>query len=176
MPPLEKGTSMSVTHVVGIDPGLVHTGCVLMTFAPEYRTIVTSHEAIAGPDTAAVNDFITQPMPHAVTWGGGLPHVFIEDYRPRSNLATDKRMLEAVREMRKATGGLVLNNAGVKKVVKRPLLELLGMWRFTTVTHHQDLRSAARIAVLGMLKDPFMNQLLADVVLAHVEGKPWSIQ
>ena len=43
-------------------------------------------------------------------------------------------------------------------------------------THHQDLRSAARIALLGMLRDEQMNRLLADVVRDHLAGETWTIQ
>ena len=83
--------------------------------------------------------------------------------------------MAAVQEYRGLKGSTVLPNMGVKKVVRRPLMELLGAWKFSTVTHHQDLRSAARIALLGMLKDPHMNRLLFDVVLDHIEGRTWRV-
>jgi hypothetical protein len=84
-------------------------------------------------------------------------------------------MLNAVAEFRKETKGTVLDNTGVKKIVKPSVLQVLGAWDFATPTHHQDLRSAARIAVLGMMKDQTMNTLLADVVRDHIDGKPWTI-
>jgi hypothetical protein len=55
------------------------------------------------------------------------------------------------------------------------LLEVLGLWSFSTPTNHDDLRSAARILVLGMLKDEEMNQLLTYILIDHIEGKPWAI-
>jgi hypothetical protein len=64
---------------------------------------------------------------------------------------------------------------GVKKVVKSPLMELLGVWDFRLKTHHQDLRSAARIALLGMLKDDHLNKLLTDVVADHLRGENWNV-
>jgi hypothetical protein len=33
-----------ITHVVGVDPGLVHTGCVRMVFVPLARTILVEHQ------------------------------------------------------------------------------------------------------------------------------------
>lgn len=160
---------MSVTHVVGIDPGLVHTGVIGLAFNPHTRSVLVRHEAVSGADTSAVQQWINHKMhcPHAI---------FIEKYQPRSHLNTDAAMTQAVTDMNRALpGSQVLLNTGVKKVVKRPLLELLGCWQFSTVTHHQDLRSAARIALLGMLKDELLNRVVADVVQAKLKGRPWNV-
>ena len=162
---------MSVTHVVGIDPGLVHTGVVRLVFYPGVRSFMVEHTAIAGPDVAAARQWIGEPylLPMA--------EVFVEDYRPRSHFNTDARMGKAVQDFRRGiTGAKVLDNTGVKRVVSRELMELLGVWKFSTVTNHQDLRSAARIAILGMLKDEQHNQLLADVVRDHLAGKGWAVR
>ena len=156
---------MSATHVVGIDPGLVHTGVVSMQFNRAYKRIDVSHVAIDGPDAQA-----------AAAWiGNKFAHVFIEGYRPRSNFGQDQRMVTAVNEFKRETGGTILQNTGVKKVVRSPLMELLGVWSFSTVTHHQDLRAAARIALLGMLKDDHLNKLLTDVVTDHLNGEDWNV-
>jgi hypothetical protein len=40
-------------------------------------------------------------------------------------------------------------------------------------THHDDLRSAARILVLGMLKNPMLNEVLSDYVRDRIKGRPW---
>lgn len=168
---------MSVTHVVGVDPGLVHTGVVSLVFAPEDRCIFVGHEVVTGPDARAVADAITQPWPQdSRTWGCLPPVIFIEGYRPRSHLQQDKQMTQAVTDMKRALpGSVVLQNTGVKKVIRQPLMELVGCWRFTTPTHHQDLRSAARIALLGMCKDEEMNRLLATVVADHLDGRTWNV-
>lgn len=166
---------MSVTHVVGIDPGLVHTGVVSMLFDAEAKEISLAHTAVVGPDAPAVNQAIADlwVMERAYV----PPAIFIEGYRPRSNLNSDKRMVEAVARIKACLpGSEVLLNTGVKKVVRQPLMELLGVWKFSTVTHHQDLRSAARIALLGMLRDEILNGLLADVVRDHLAGETWQIQ
>jgi len=86
------------------------------------------------------------------------------------------QMVTAVQRMRKEVAGVLLLNTGVKKVVRRQLMELVGVWSFPTVTHHQDLRSAARIGLLGMLKHAVMNQLLADVVADHLKGMTWQVK
>jgi hypothetical protein len=163
---------MSVTHIVGVDPGLVHTGVVGLAFNPHTKSVLVKHEAVAGPDADAVRRWSNKHM--------YLPHeVFIEKYQPRSNLNSDARMTEAVVKMRQAflpeTKAQVLLNTGVKKVVKQPLMELLGCWKFSTTTHHQDLRSAARIAIYGMLKDERYNRLIADIVLARLNGEAWDV-
>lgn len=158
---------MSVTHVVGVDPGLVHTGVVRLMFSPGLKRVEVQHAAIAGPDVAAVRRFAhSEPM----------PRVFIEKYQPRSHLSTDARMTVAVAEMKAAMpGSEVLLNTGVKKVVRKPLMEMLKCWSFPTTTHHQDLRSAARIALYGMLKDEEMNWLLANIVRDHLTGVAWDV-
>lgn len=156
---------MSTTHVVGVDPGLVHTGVVGMTFDRDQHCVTVKHEAINGPDPVATKAWISDD--HAI--------IFVEGYRPRSNFATDASMVAAVQEFRKELDATVLLNTGVKKVVKRPLMDLLGVWSFSTVTHHQDLRSAARIALLGMLKSDHLNRLLTDVVKDRLKGDPWHV-
>lgn len=60
-----------------------------------------------------------------------------------------------------------LDNSGVKNMVSRALLELLHSWQFPTKSNHQDVRSAARIAILGMLKNEHLNRLLADIVVSN---------
>lgn len=163
---------MSVTHVVGIDPGLVHTGVVEMVFSTEHKSVHVEHRAITGKDQAQqAKDFITRP--------GSMrnPHIFIEKYQPRSHLNTDAEMGKLLVELKQALPkSQVLLNTGVKKVVRKHLMELLDVWNFSTPTHHQDLRSAARIALLGMLKDEQMNRLIADVVLAKLKGRPWDVR
>lgn len=161
---------MQPTHIVGVDPGLVHTGVVSLYFRSD-RAIEVDHEAVVGPDARVTKLWIDAHAKHFTS----TPQVFIEGYRPRSNFNTDQRMVEAVAKMRAELGGKVLLNTGVLKVVRQPLLELLGCWKFSTVTHHQDLRSAARIAILGMLKDEQHNALLTDIVRAHLRGRPWHV-
>lgn len=158
----------TVHHLVGIDPGLVHTGCVLIDIDRPQRIVAVHHEAVAGPDVTRIQQ-----------WLGGYRHtadIWIEAYRPRSNFGTDERMVKAVNDIKsglpKAT---VLNNTGVKKVVRQPLMEVLGCWKFSTPTHHQDLRSAARIALLGALRDDHLNTVIADIVRDHINSNPWRI-
>lgn len=157
-----------VTNVFGVDPGLVHTGLVHLGFDQHDKVISVGATVISGLDAVAVARTI-QPM--------GYEHMFIEAYRPRSNYGQDQRMVEGVREIHKALpGSVVLPNTGVKKVVRPALLKLLGVNTFGLRTNHDDLRSAARIAVLGMLKDPTMNTLLSDIVHDHLEGAPWDVR
>lgn len=154
-----------MVHVVGIDPGLVHTGVVSMKFNRPDKRVDVAATAIDGPDPAATRNWLFDAK----------PIVYIEGYRPRSNFDSDARMVTAVNDFRKAFDGTVLANTGVKKVVKSPLMELLHVWNFGIVTHHQDLRSAARIGLLGMLKDDHLNKLLTDIVADHLRGEPWDV-
>lgn len=160
---------MSVVHVVGVDPGLVHTGVVVLQFGTHGRKLAISHEVVDGPDAEAVATWLT---------GQQLvkPLVFVEAYRPRQNLSSDQRMMRAEVELRHALrGASFLPNMGIKRVITRDLMDVVELWKFPTATHHQDLRAAARIALLGMVKDAVMNTLLADIVRAHLDGRPWTI-
>lgn len=158
-----------VTHIVGIDPGLVHTGCVRLLFKrPEKELLIETH-VVDGPDAEAINDW---------TFALGLPRprVFVEKYKPRQAMNNDVRMVQAERDIKAAIPSAVtLLNVGVKQVVPEPVLRAMGLWHFKQVTHHQDLRSAARIALLGMLKDETLNKVVADFVHAHLQGRPWIV-
>ena len=154
---------------VGVDPGLVHTGVVELTFDTEARHIQVASEVVIGPDAGEVQRFIMRENKSVST-------VFIEGYRSRSNFNTDTRMIQVVAEMKKALPkATVVENMGVVKIVKRPLMELLGVWSFSQTTHHQDLRSAARIAIFGMLKNDVLNELLSDVVRDHLNKRSWHV-
>lgn len=156
---------MSVTHVVGVDPGLVHTGVVLLTFDSKQHVLEVDSEVVAGLDAPRIRQFCAATK----------PTIFIEGYRPRNKLNNDRRMQEGVALIHSAIGGRVLDNMGVKKIVRRPLMQACGVWTFSTKTHHDDLRSAARIALYGMLKDDNLNRVLSDFVRDLTQGRPWHV-
>lgn len=157
---------MRTAHVVGIDPGLVHTGCVRLVFDQLHQAIELSHLVVDGLDIPAVQ-----------AWVQDREHVFIEGYRPRHNLSSDQRMVAGVADMRRGIpGSTVLNNTGVVRVVPMQLMQLLGTWDWPQSTHHQDLRSAARIALLGMMKDPHLNGVLSATVKDHLAGQTWKVE
>ena len=156
---------MAILTVVGVDPGLVNTGMVALRFSRSHRSMIIEEEALIGIDPNSALQFTTNYPAN---------HIFIEAYRPRSHFDTDAKMGEGVNELRRRLkGSVTLSNTGVKQVVRQPLMELLHCWNFSTRTNHQDLRSAARIAILGMLKDPELNELLALIVHDHLKDKPW---
>ncbi len=154
-------------HVFGVDPGLVDTGLVRLSFYDYDQSVSIGATVFNKADGQDVADAIAyENVRHAT---------FIEGYKPRHNYGTDADMIALVKDIKTATGGKVLLNTGVKRVVKQPLMELLGVWSFDQATNHQDLRSAARIALLGMLKDSALNEVLANVVHDHLRGEPWSV-
>lgn len=161
--------------VVGIDPGIVNTGIVVYFICPQERRVILKHTAIEGCKVEDIHAFLALllDMSTARPW----TYVFVEAYRPRSHFDTDARMGAAVNEIKKMGPEVyALDNSGVKNVVSRAMLELLNSWSFSTKSNHQDVRSAARIAILGMLKNETLNNLLAQVVLSKIEGdSPWVI-
>jgi hypothetical protein len=161
-----------IAQVVGIDPGLVHTGVVRMLFSTSAKRLIVEHEAVVGTDAVAVKSWIVDPG-HITS----RTDVFIEKYVPRMKLSSDERMVKFEQDLRRALPkAKLLPNMGVKRVVPQPLMEVLGVWKFPTSTHHQDLRSAARIALYGMMKDPELNGVLAATVRDHLNGRTWAVE
>ena len=181
MKPLERlktevpGLSPNGKYViVGIDPGIVNTGIVIYGIYPNIRLISVAHTAIVGCDVQDIQTYLKQ-----YAMDGPLPwtYLFVEAYRPRSHFDTDARMGAAVNDIKRmGTNIYALDNTGVKNVVSRALLELLNSWNFTTKSNHQDIRSAARIAILGMLKNETLNRLLAQIVFSEInDDHKWDV-
>lgn len=160
---------MSVLHIVGIDPGLVHTGIVRMRFDEDRKELTVSHAVVAGLDADTVAKYVSLiQIPR--------PTVYIEKYAPRQSLNSDERMVQGEAALRRAIPrAQFLRNTGVKSVVHPAVLQVMGVWQFDTKTHHQDLRSAARIAVLGAMRTKETNRVLADVVHDHLNNKTWHV-
>jgi hypothetical protein len=153
-------------HVIGIDPGLVDTGIVYYEIEHAQRQIILRYRVVNGGNPLHISSTISTLL-KGVSAAHPL-HIFIEAYRPRHRLNTDANMVELVREIQKKTRGKVIPNTGIKRVVKPDLLKLLRSDKFSIASNHQDLLSAARIAVLGMLKDDTLNRVLSDVVRDQV--------
>jgi hypothetical protein len=103
--------------------------------------------------------------------------IVVEKYNSRGRLNSNATMEAAERELKvRVPEAKALDNTGVVKVVVPGILQTLGLWDFPMRTHHQDLRSAARIAVKAMMQNDKLNKLLADVVRARVDGQPWTIE
>lgn len=138
--------------IIGIDPGLVHTGFVVMEF-DENLVLRVLPQVFDGNQKDLV-----------IAQANGFPnaYIYIENYRPRGNIyATDIPMQKLVQEFNtRIRRGKIVDNTGVKMVVGQQLMQLFGVWDFAQKTHHQDLRSAARIAIYGALKDMELNEVL----------------
>jgi hypothetical protein len=160
----------SVTEVVGIDPGVVHTGLVRLVFDTGLRSMSIRTRLMDGVNAAEIKAWVDDSIHRR-------PYVFVEKYRPRHNFSTDSEMIRAERELKVAMpAATLISNTGSLSTVTPGLLRLLNLWEFRPVSHHQDLRSAARIAVLGMMKDSDLNRMLADMVDAELKGDPWEIR
>lgn len=151
--------------IAGVDPGVVHTGVTVTEFHIPRGGVKTHSRVFSKVPAIDVSDFIRGYHPTSI---------YIEDYNPRSNFNNDVRMLQAVGALRQVMPqAKMVDNAGATTLVTRQLMELLGVWKFNTPTHHQDLRSAARIALFGMLKnknDPAQRAVLSRMVQLHLEG------
>lgn len=163
---------MSGTCVVGIDPGLVDTGVVSMTFSTSSRqlaieSLVVPYAVFSNPDVVA--DWVL-PRQQPRT------EVYVEKFVPRPGMNTSPAMLDLEHLIKDSIPmARMIRNMGVKQVITSQVMSALDVWRFAKSTNHQDLRSAARIGLFGMAKDDDLNALLAQVLAADVDGEPWDI-
>lgn len=163
---------MSDITIVGIDPGVVHTGCVAITLTG--RTVAVTYQVINGVDVKDV-----------CAWLDSLPAVdavFIEDYNPGNYGREDKRMSEALGRLKAALppDNVVryVDNAGINTLVPFAVRQVFGVDKFPVSTHHNDLVSAGKIALLGMLQDKEdtgLRQLVSRVVRDHLKNQSWSV-
>ena len=164
-------------EVWGVDPGLVDTGIVQISFDTDTQRWYVNHTVFKGVvDTrgtrripsAEIADYLNAEVPsHAV--------IYIEAYRPRSHYQSDAEMGRAINDLKaRVKKAKSLDNTGMKKVVKPALMQRLNVWTFSTKTHHNDLRSAAMIALYGMLKDEVGNSVLVQFICDELVGRPWT--
>ena len=142
--------------VAGIDPGLVNTGVVRMIIHTDKRMVLIEPSVYVGipADTIRTNF-------------NGEDTVFVEAYRQRSHFSEDTEMLEGIRELmsKLPKKSKLLDNSGVKKIITEEMLHVLNLRKFPgAASNHQDVKSAARIMLLGMAKDPELNPILYQML------------
>lgn len=162
--PTKKEKVLATIHVAGVDPGIVHTGCVSMWMDNALRQVGVEYLRVDGIDVDRVKDWI----PSRST-------VFIEKYVPHLKYGTDEVMVQGEQKLKDAfPDATLIRPTGSRQVVQPRLLSKLNLWQFPT-SHHQDLRSAARIMLYGMMKDDDLNRWLADFIRDELNGKMWSV-
>ena len=164
---------MTHTTIIGIDPGIVHTGVVILDLDPVARQMLEEHLIIDGDHHAKTAEEALEALGYRENLN---TYTFIETYRERGTAySTNPQMRKLVQDFADQFQKAVLvDNTGSKQVVKPHLLRLLGLEKFPA-THHQDLQAAARILVYGALKDSLLNQLLSQVVRDHLDGQTWTV-
>ena len=181
---------MSHYTIVGIDPGLIHTGIVRLDVDLKQRTLtraiglVTGVRAESGAFSTALTAQETRralaSVLHETTSAAREPHVFVEGYRQRGNSNNENvYMMALITELRRALHSFrpaIIDNTGVKKIVPVPMLKKLELNRFSTASNHQDLLSAARIGIYGALKNPLLNGVLYEVLTGIEDGQTWLVR
>jgi len=154
---------VTIIHLLGIDPGLVDTGAVLFQFETSRHSLQTSARRFDGGDATEIAEWVASLSPQPIT--------FIERYRDRGTVfTTHNAMRNLEMQLREAIpGATLLDNSGVKRIVTKDLMVALGVWKFDILTNHQDLRSAARIALLGALRVPELNQVITEHLIALLD-------
>jgi len=169
--------------MVGVDPGLVHTGIVALHLDTEARTHEVDYRIIQGepmPDKAAARSRVlidnTALVRTAVDefLGMGEMHGFIEKYVDRGTVfQTHGPMREFEHLLKDALPGFkIIDNMGSKQIAVPPLMKAFHLNTFPT-TNHRDLQAAARILMFGALKDDELNKVLTEYMIDFVDGNPW---
>lgn len=159
--------------LVGIDPGLVNTGVVAIDIDPEHETVDVRHAVVSGSLTDQLKIIVA-----LLSMLDADSHVFIEAFRERGNMySQDTQMRAMLTELKRLVPrASVIDNTGVKKIITPHVASAFGVVRFATKTHHQDLESAARIALYGAVKDERLNRLVFKVVEPCSRGQGWTVR
>jgi len=155
---------------VGIDPGLVHTGIVVLRILTDQHALGVQYSVVDGDDVATTAGQVKLMAPDRPD------RITIEQYIQRgTSFRTAGPMQRFEVLLKQAIPGAELrDNRGAKKIVKRELMQLLGLWKFPT-TNHQDLQAAARILLFDAIKDKDLNRVIYTIARDHQDGTPWSI-
>ena len=162
---------MTIVQLIGIDPGLVDTGVVRIRIDTATRSVTVKENVFTNVSAGAIGVFVDQARDaHTYQFS---TYVYIEDFRVRKGYSTNIPMIGFINDLRKTVpSAKVLNNMGVTKVITKPIMEAFGVWDFNISTHHQDLRSAARIALFGAVRDDGLNnKFIFPVLLAAAAGQ-----
>ena len=144
---------------IGIDPGLVHTAGVAVQASHVLHSFTIYTKVVDGISDSALTEM--------AVWARGkaVDGVAIEGYRPRGHYQGDSNMMQAIKHLQtQIPGSSQVPNMGVKKVITNDTLKLLRLWSFRPKTHHQDLRSAARIGLFHYAQDPGGSEWLYEVI------------
>ena len=144
---------------IGIDPGLVHTAGVAVQASHSLASFTVHTKVVDGISDSALAEMAGWAREKAVD------AVAIEGYRPRGHYQGDSNMMQAIKHLQtQIPGSKQVPNMGVKKVITNDTLKLLRLWSFQPKTHHQDLRSAARIGMFHYAQVPGGSEWLYELI------------
>lgn len=167
--------------LIGVDPGIVDTGLVALELDRERKSLtvhsrVWSNVTVRDKNTIRVVPEFLDSIDEEISKYNHTRYTYVEGYRNRGrNPYQDQNMTVLVQAIHKRlTTSKVVDNTGVKKVVKEPLLLLFRAGQlWTQRTHHSDLTSAMRIALKGAIEDKQLNGLIAEFAIDNLENRPW---
>ena len=156
---------------IGIDPGLVHTAGVAVQTSHVLGSFTIHTKVVDGISDSALSEMAEWAQEKAAD------AVAIEGYRPRGHYRGDSNMMQAIKHLQtQIPGSSQIPNMGVKKVITDDTLKLLRLWNFQPKTHHQDLRSAARIGLFHYAQVPggseWIYELIQSVYKSTIFTKP----
>ena len=164
---------------IGIDPGLVHTAGVAVRANLVATSFTIRTKVVDGISDSALAEMAEWAASVGAEWEQkkAVDAVAIEGYRPRGHYQGDSNMMQAIKHLQtQIPGSRQVPNMGVKKVITNDTLKLLRLWSFQPKTHHQDLRSAARIGLFHYAQLPggseWLYELIQSVYKSTIFAKP----
>jgi hypothetical protein len=175
--------TVTILTLAGVDPGIQDTA--LTSFSLDFDRKRIEVKATVWHDVTTRTDdgrvlvdvkFLSdlQREVHHLKRRTGATFVGIEGFRQRgTNQHQDQRMLFLVQKLTETLpGSTIVDNTGIRRVVKEQLLALFQARRFPG-TYHADSKSAARVALRLGIENKAINMLLSDFVRDQLDGVTW---
>lgn len=137
---------------IGVDPGLVNQGVIVIHYSEDPHTPVIVQPYLVGSEeedlTALLHTLVDEHAPE---------QIFVEKFAVNRAHPTSAKMAGRVHAIvhnstwkRRVK---TISNTHIKSVVNKPWLALFKLDAFKTKSHHNDLLAAARILLLGIIRE-----------------------
>ncbi|TXJ06570.1 MAG: hypothetical protein E6Q27_03520 [Aeromicrobium sp.] len=156
--------------LAGVAPAIDQTGIVVLDLDEDKRLATIDYTVIEQSDPVAVKEWLGQRE---------LDDVYIENCDPHGQIKDDDPLLKilvAIQE--ELPTARLLDIVGAESIVKDSTLKKMGTWTFEHNPHVQDLRSAARTALLGVMNDRTHTRYITvfnSFLAAAVMGTDWDV-
>ena len=151
----------------------------ILSIDPSSNKIATSTTGVVLLDNASVDRHFSikygsenfQKWWFSVGKNLNFDYAVVEKYEARdSDYSRDNSVRYTIRTIKECIPNIIeQRNAGYAQDIPEPLLKKLGMWKFDDKTHHQDIRSAARLGLFWAMRND-IEDVVTDIGLKLKEN------